>query len=230
MLGTSSIMANEVFVANLQPLRPGEERLAFSCALPMNTKGLRVLSRKSYEAHAVSVFDNPLSSRFDENDALMYFDDVKVPWERVFVYKDTDMCRAQFHDTAGHAYQNYQAQIRLSVKIKFLIGLAHKLTELIGTNAMPPIREQLGFLAANVSMVQAMMAGMEVEGNMRGEWWVPNKHHMYSAQVSHPGPLSARDQHAARAVRRRAHHAAVLGAATSPTRAQEDHRADAAIG
>jgi 4-hydroxyphenylacetate 3-monooxygenase len=183
MLGTSSIMANEVFVANLQPLRPGEERLAFSCALPMNAKGLRVLSRKSYEAHAVSVFDNPLSSRFDENDALIYFDDVKVPWERVFVYKNTDMCRAQFHDTAGHAYQNYQAQIRLSVKIKFLIGLAHRLTESIGTNAMPPIREQLGFLAANVSMVEAMMAGMEIEGNMRGEWWVPNKHFMYSAQV-----------------------------------------------
>ena len=51
MLGTSSIMANEVFVANLQPLKPGEEALAFSCALPMNAKGLRVLSRKSYEQH-----------------------------------------------------------------------------------------------------------------------------------------------------------------------------------
>mgnify|MGYP002652233792 CR=1 FL=1 len=183
MLGTSSIMANEVFVANLQPLKPGEERLAFSCALPMSTKGLRVLSRKSYEASAVSVFDNPISSRFDENDALMYFDDVKVPWERVFVHKDTDLCRAQFHDTPGHAYQNYQAQIRLSVKIKFLIGLAYKLTEAIGTNAMPPIREQLGFLAAHVSMVEAMMAGMEIEGNMRGEYWVPNRHFMYSAQV-----------------------------------------------
>jgi 4-hydroxyphenylacetate 3-monooxygenase len=183
MLGTSSIVANEVFVANLQPLKPGEERLAFSCALPMSTKGLRVLSRKSYEASAISVFDNPISSRFDENDALVYFDDVKVPWERVFVYRDTDMCRAQFHDTPGHAYQNYQAQIRLSVKMKFLIGLAYRLTEAIGTNAMPPIREQLGFLAANVSMVQAMMAGMEVEGSMRGEWWVPNRHFMYSAQV-----------------------------------------------
>jgi 4-hydroxyphenylacetate 3-monooxygenase len=183
MLGTSSIMANEVLVANLQPLKPGEEDLAFSCALPMNTKGLRVLSRKSYEAAAVSVFDNPISSRFDENDALIYFDDVKVPWERVFVYRDTDMCRAQFHDTPGHAYQNYQAQIRLSVKIKFLVGLAHKITEAIGTTNMPPIREQLGLLAANVSMVNAMMAGMEIEGNQQGEWWVPNKHYMYSAQV-----------------------------------------------
>ena len=138
MLGTSSIMANEVFVANLQPLKPGEEDLAFSCALPMNAKGLRVLSRKSYEASAVSIFDNPLSSRFDENDALIYFDDVKVPWERVFVHRDPDMCRAQFHDTPGHTYQNYQAQIRLSVKIKFLTGLAHRITEAIGTTNIPP--------------------------------------------------------------------------------------------
>jgi 4-hydroxyphenylacetate 3-monooxygenase len=183
MLGTSSIMANEVFVANLQPLKPGEEALAFSCAVPMNAKGLRVLSRKSYEAAAVSVFDNPISSRFDENDALMYFDDVKVPWQRLFVYRDTDMCRAQFHDTPGHTYQNYQSQIRLSVKIKFLAGLAHRITEAIGTTVMPPVREQLGFLAAQTSMVDAMMAGMEAEGFTHGEWYVPNKHYMYSAQV-----------------------------------------------
>ena len=183
MLGTSSIMANEVLVANLQPLKPGEEDLAFSCALPMNTKGLRVLSRKSYEAAAISIFDNPLSSRFDENDALMYFEDVKVPWERVFVYRDTDMCRAQFHDTPGHSYQNYQAQIRLSVKIQFLTGLARRISEAIGTTGIPAVREQLGFLAAQSGMVDAMLAGMEAEGTMRGEWYVPNRHYMYSAQV-----------------------------------------------
>src|SRR6516164_5686009 len=183
MLGTSSIMANEVLVANLQPLKPGEEDLAFSCALPMNAKGLRVLSRKSYEAAAVSIFDNPISSRFDENDALIYFEDVKVPWERIFVHRDTDMCRAQFHDTPGHSYQNYQSQIRLSVKIKFMTGLAHRITEAIGTTNIPSVREQLGHLAAHSSMVNAMMAGMEAEGSMRGEWYVPNKHFMYSAQV-----------------------------------------------
>ena len=67
----------------------------------MATKGLKVLSRKSYEAHAVSEFDNPLAYRYDENDALMYFDDVKVPWERIFVHRDPDMCRRQFHDAPG---------------------------------------------------------------------------------------------------------------------------------
>jgi 4-hydroxyphenylacetate 3-monooxygenase len=183
MLGTGSIMANEVFVANLQPLKPGEEALAFSCALPMNAAGLRVLSRKSYEAHAVSVYDNPLSARFDENDALLYFDNVKVPWDRVFVHRDTDMCRAQFHDTPAHIFQNYQAQIRLSVKLKFLVGLAHKITEAIGTTNMPQVREQLGALAASAGMVEAMLSGMEASGNRRGEFYLPNRHLVYAAQV-----------------------------------------------
>ena len=183
MLGTGSIMANEVFIANLQPLKPGEEALAFSCALPMNTAGLRVLSRKSYEAHAVSVYDNPLSARFDENDALIYFDDVRVPWDRVFVHRDTDMCRAQFHDTPSHIFQNYQAQIRLSVKLNFLVGLAHKITEAIGTTNMPQVREQLGTLAASAGMVEAMLSGMEAAGGMRGEFYLPNRHMIYAAQV-----------------------------------------------
>src|ERR1700757_683320 len=103
----------------------------------------QLLSRKSYEAAAVSLFDNPISGRFDENDALVYFDEVKVPWERVFVYRDTDMCRAQFHDTLGHTFQNYQAQIRLSVKIRFLAGIARRLAETTGIAVMPAIREEL---------------------------------------------------------------------------------------
>jgi 4-hydroxyphenylacetate 3-monooxygenase len=184
MLGTGAVLANEVFVANLQPLRPGEEALAFSCAVPMNAPGLRLLSRKSYEAHAVSVEDNPLSSRFDENDALLYFDNVKVPWERVFVYRDTDMCRAQFHDTPAHVFQNYQAQIRLTVKVKFLVGLAHKITEAIGTTNMPQVREQLGALAAWAGMVEAMLAGMEASGSRQGEFFIPNRHLLYAAQVT----------------------------------------------
>ena len=102
MLGTSSIMANEVFVAHLQPLRPDEVDYAICFAMPMATEGLKVLSRKSYEQHAVSDFDNPLSACYDENDALMFFDDVKVPWQRIFVHRDPDMCRRQFHDTPDH--------------------------------------------------------------------------------------------------------------------------------
>ena len=230
MLGTSSIMANEVFVANLQPLKPGEEDLAFSCAVPMNAKGLRVLSRKSYEAHAVSVYDNPISSRFDENDALMYFDDVKVPWDRVFVYRDADMCRAQFHDTHGHVYQNYQSQIRLSVKIAFLAGIAHRVTEAIGTTKMPQVAEQLGMLAAQVGMVNAMMSGMEASGSQdRRMVCAEQAFHVFGASP-HPGPLSQSRADHSRSRRRRADHAALLDRRFRQSRIGGDHRQDPTLG
>ena len=144
MLATSSIMANEVFVTCIQPLAPGDEKQAVSFAIPMNAKGLRVLSRKSYEESAVSGFDNPLSSRFDENDAVLYFDDVKVPWERVFVNQSTDMTLKQFHATPAHVYQNYQCQIRLLVKMRFLAGLAHRIAEANGIVGFPQVRDTLG--------------------------------------------------------------------------------------
>jgi len=183
MLGTSAVMANEVLVASLQPLKPGEESLALSFVLPLNARGLTLLSRKSYEAASPSRFENPLSWQFDENDALLYFDDVKVPWERVFVYRDTDMCRAQFHDTPSHVFQNYQSQIRLSVKARFLAGLARKLADVIGTTNMPAVRDQLGRIAAQAAMVESMMYGMEAGGYTAEGYFAPNRHFMYTAQV-----------------------------------------------
>ena len=183
MMGTSSVMANEVFVGNLQPLRPKETRYAVSFALPMATKGVKVLSRKSFEAHAVSTFDNPISSRFDENDAVLYFDDVKVPWERVFVNQDVGMARAQFHETPGHVYQNYQAQIRLMVKLKFLLGVAKRTAETIGTIKMPPVQSTLGKLASDAATIEAYVKAMEIGGHEVNGAWVPCRQTLYAAQV-----------------------------------------------
>lgn len=182
-LATGGILANEVFVTCIQPLREGEEPYAISFAIPMNAKGLKVLSRKSYEAAAPSVFDNPLASRFDENDAVLYFDDVKVPWERVFVDRDTAMVGRQFHATPAHVYQNYQAQIRLMVKMRFLLGIAKKTAETNGVISFPQVRETLGQLAAQAAMVDALVHAMEAKGVQRGAYFVPDRHTLYAAQV-----------------------------------------------
>jgi 4-hydroxyphenylacetate 3-monooxygenase len=183
MLATGGIMANEVFVTCIQPLQPGDERYAISFAVPMNIKGLKILSRKSYEAAAASVFDNPLASRFDENDAVLFFDDVKVPWDRVFIVDNIEMCQKQFHATPAHVYQNYQAMIRLSVKLRFLAGIALRTAETNGVIGFPQVRETLGQLAAEVSMVEALVVAMETKGQQRGAYFVPDRQMLYSAQV-----------------------------------------------
>jgi 4-hydroxyphenylacetate 3-monooxygenase len=183
MLATGGIMANEVFVTVIQPMQPGDEKYALSFAIPMNTKGLKILSRKSYEESAPYVFDNPLASRFDENDAVLYFDDVKVPWDRIFVFKNVEMCQKQFHATPAHVYQNYQAMVRLSVKVRFLLGLARRTGEMNGILAVPQVRETLGQLAAEAGMIDAFVAAMEAKGRQHGAYFVPDRHTLYAAQT-----------------------------------------------
>lgn len=183
MLATGGVVANEVFATTIQPLKPGEENYAISFAIPMNAKGLKLLSRKSYEKASPSVFDNPLASRYDENDAVIYFDDVKVPWDRVFIDGSNEMCQKQFHAAPTHVYQNYQAMIRLKVKLQFLMGIAHRTTQINGIAQFPQVREILGQLCAEAAMVDAFVNAMEAKGRHVGEYFIPDAHMLYSAQV-----------------------------------------------
>ncbi|MBM3488292.1 MAG: 4-hydroxyphenylacetate 3-monooxygenase [Alphaproteobacteria bacterium] len=182
MLGTSAIMANEVFIGNVVPLRDGEENYAVAFCVPLNAKGLKILSRKSYEGSATSAFDNPLSSRLDENDAVFWLEDVKVPWDRVFATRDIKMSRDIFHATPAHVSHNYQSQIRLVVKLQFLLAIARRIAEVNGIIAFPQVRETLGKLAAQATMVEAMLSAIETSGQTTadGAYYYPSRQFLYA--------------------------------------------------
>ena len=183
MLGTASPMANEVLIGSIQPLKPGEERMSFTACVPLNAKGVKMFSRKSFEQWSVSKFDNPLASSLDENDAVLYFDEVKIPWDRVFVHNNVQMAHAQWHVAPTHLYQNYQCQIRFTVKSRFLLGLARKIAEINGVIKFPAVQEALGQIAAEVAMVEGLLHGMEVAGTQHGKYFIPNRRMLYSAMV-----------------------------------------------
>jgi 4-hydroxyphenylacetate 3-monooxygenase len=183
MLGTSGVMANDLMVSGFQALQAGDEAYAFTAVVPLGVKGITLMSRRSYEQSATSAFDYPLSSRFDENDAVVHFDDVKIPWDRVFVCKDLKMAQAQWHDTRAHVFQNYQCIIRLAVKLKFLLGLARKIAELNNIINYPQVRETLGLLAAKVKNVEALVIAMEIKGESFHEFYVPDRSILCTAQV-----------------------------------------------
>jgi 4-hydroxyphenylacetate 3-monooxygenase len=182
-LGTSAVMSDEIFVGAIAPLAKEEENFAVSFAIPLATKGVQLLSRKSYEAEARNEFDYPLSTRYDENDAVVYFHDVKIPWDRVFVSRNIAAARAQWHETPTHVFQNYQSQVRLMVKMRFLAGLARRVSETLGTFDMPPVKSKLGYISAHATMVESMVNGMEAAGRRHGEYYVPCREHLYAAQV-----------------------------------------------
>ena len=84
-IATSVTMADWLFVSYITPLVPGDEDYAISLVVPVGAAGLRLLTRRPYATLATSVYDYPLSSRFDEVDTTVVFDDVVVPWEHVFI-------------------------------------------------------------------------------------------------------------------------------------------------
>ncbi|RVT90086.1 4-hydroxyphenylacetate 3-monooxygenase [Rhodovarius crocodyli] len=183
MLATSGAMADEMMVSGFAALQPGDEAHAFTAAVPMNAKGLKMLSRRSYAAAATSEFDYPLSSRFDESDSVVVFEDVKIPWDRVFVLKDLRMAQAQWHETRAHVMQNHQCIVRLAVKLRFLLGLAHKVAEVNGLLNFPQTRETLGLLAAKASNIEALVLAMEAKGENYKGYWVPDRALLVTAQV-----------------------------------------------
>jgi 4-hydroxyphenylacetate 3-monooxygenase len=93
------------------------------------------------------------------------------------------MAADQWYATPAHVYQNYQCQIRLMVKLRFLVGLARKLAEANGIIQFPPVRETLGQLAAQVAMVESFVVGMEAAGAPYEQYWIPNAQMLYGAQV-----------------------------------------------
>ncbi|WP_134700746.1 4-hydroxyphenylacetate 3-hydroxylase family protein [Ammoniphilus sp. YIM 78166] len=161
MLGTGSAVSDYLFVSCITPLRPGDEDYAISFVVPVNKAGLKFYARPSYAQDKSSTFDYPLSTQFDESDSLVVFDDVFIPWEDVFVYKNIDVLRAQFHETPAHVLGNNQAQTRFTTKLKFLIGTARKVAAMNGIDKIPSVQEKLGELASIAASVEGNLLASE---------------------------------------------------------------------
>jgi 4-hydroxyphenylacetate 3-monooxygenase len=188
MVGTSAVFSNLLFVSSIQPLAADDADYAVSCVVPIDAPGLKLYSRRSYEAGATSVYDYPLSSRYDENDCLVVFDDVKVPWEDTFVYRDVELTAAQFFRTPAHVYINTQAQIRCWTKLEFIAGLARRIAETNATIGQPTVVDALGRLASLVAQVEAGVRATEAAPEPVGDGAVrPNAKLMY-ATMANAGP------------------------------------------
>src|SRR6266540_1794678 len=143
-IATSAAMSDWLFLSYITPLAKGDDDYAISVVIPTGAEGLRLYPRRPFGTMATSVYDYPLSSRFDEVDATVVLDDVFVPWEQVFIDRNVDLVNGQFHDTPSHTLANFQSLVRFGVKLEFLAGLAMKLVELHSVQGQAPVQAQLG--------------------------------------------------------------------------------------
>lgn len=176
MLATLAPFADELAVYPGSDLRLQDAKYAVCFAIPVTTPGLKFICRDSYSVQR-DAWDYPLSTRFDEMDAVCIFDDVVVPRERVFLDGDPQLHSEVITDSHWRAHIIHQAMTRAWAKLEFAFGLAHTIGDLTGVNAFDHVQEKLGELWSMMEMTRAGVIAAEA-GSYRAEQsddWVPDE-------------------------------------------------------
>jgi 4-hydroxybutyryl-CoA dehydratase/vinylacetyl-CoA-Delta-isomerase len=150
---TGAPYANEIFVIPSRAMGEADAEYALAFAIPVNTKGLKMIGRPFHSRITPLEFPNSRAVRV-HTDALIIFDDVFVPWERVFLcgewkYSATLVYNfALMHRRTGCAY-------RIPMSEQFL-GVAKAIAEYNGIAKAPHVREKLTDLVIYLETLRSM--------------------------------------------------------------------------
>ncbi len=151
VVATTSALTHYNFIANNGALPIKTKDFAFVCIVPTDAPGVKLICRPSYELAAAatgSPFDYPLSSRLDENDSIIVFDKVMVPWENVFAYGDIDKVNNFFPRSGFLPRFMFHGCVRLAVKLDFISGVLLKCVDATGSKEFRGVQAQVGEVLA----------------------------------------------------------------------------------
>ena len=166
VVATSSALTHYNFLGQNAAMPINDSDLAVMFITPMNVPGVKLICRTSYEMAATVMgtpFDYPLSSRFDENDAIFVFDNAFIPWENVLVHRDFEKIKI-FYTRSGflNGYQ-FQGCTRLAVKLDFLVGVIAKALRATGADEFRGNQAMLGEIIAWRNLFWAISDAMATE-------------------------------------------------------------------
>jgi len=172
VLATLGPMSDEIAVYSPRVARHTEKHSPFAMnfAIPCGTPGLKFLCRESFDLGR-SRFDHPLASRFEEMDCVVFFDDVLVPWERVFVLGDVEVINGTAMTTHSAAHTAHQGAAKNLAKCEFVLGVALHMTRTLGNAHLPHAEERLAELTMYTELMRACIRSAEADATL-DEWGV----------------------------------------------------------
>ncbi len=172
MLATLGPISEEllVFPSTVLKAEPSAQPFALAFAIPCNARGLKFLCRDPFDIGR-SHFDHPLASRFEEMDAVVIFDNVTVPWDRVFLCGDVERCNAMYAETGAIVHMMHQVVVKNVVKSEFLLGLAARIAEASDAMSLPHVRDRLAEMIMTTETMRACLRAAEADA-ARDHWGV----------------------------------------------------------
>lgn len=139
---TGAVNSHEVIVMPTIAMRAEDQEYAVAFALPSDADGITyIMGRQSCDTRKMEgdVLDtgNPL---FGGHEALVVFDDVLVPWERVFMYKEYEFAGPLVEKFASYHRQSYACKVGVG---DVLIGAAQTIAEYNGAQNASHIKDKL---------------------------------------------------------------------------------------
>jgi len=173
ILATLAPFADEIAVYPGLPIPAGTERYALAFSIPVDTPGLIFLCRDSASAPGAHPFDRPLSTRFDEQDAFVIFDDVEVPRDRVFLDGRVDLYNSIRTTSVAEVLVNHTT-IRALTKLELAYGIAARLAEAINDQSAAT-QEMLGEILSYVEVTRsAVLLSAEHGRHVVDGVWFPD--------------------------------------------------------
>src|SRR5258705_13678099 len=99
-------------------------------------------------------------------DCMVFFDDVLVPWERVFLLYDVERLNATPHVTHSTAHSAHQGAAKNLAKCEFVLGVALHMTQTLGNAHLPHSEERLGELMMYTELMRACMRAAEADAEL----------------------------------------------------------------
>ena len=172
ILATLGPLADEIAVYSprMSDMARAHSPFALNFAIPCGTPGLRFLCRESFDLGR-SHFDHPLGSRFEEMDCVVFFDDVLVPWERVFLLGDVNLINGTGARTHSMAHTAHQGAAKNIAKCEFVLGVALLVADTLGNAQLPHSEERLAELMQYTELMKACTRAAEADAQL-DEWGV----------------------------------------------------------
>ena len=151
VVATGSALTHFTFVAHIAQVPIKDPNYAPVFMVRTGAPGVKLISRMSNEYRAAvlgSPFDYPLSSRLDENDAILVLDKVFVPWEDVFMHGDVEQANKFASGSGFNDRAALHGCTRLAVKLDFVCGLLAKALDITGTAGFQGVQSRFGEVIA----------------------------------------------------------------------------------
>jgi len=159
MIATGAPYTHDFILSSFLKFQAKEAKHAHVLIVPANSEGLHIVCRESFTDNREQ--NHPLGAKYDEMDAVLFFDDVLVPWERVLLYGNSQKVLTLRANRTANALAYHQNVVRFVAKLEFITGVAFAVAESIGVTEFLHVQEKLGELIIQIDVIKALIIASE---------------------------------------------------------------------